>query len=139
MIDRKEFMNLLDSVEPIPRMIKVHSLGGIVMCVRPLKVSEEKKLASHLKAMTDTAKAYQDAMKDSDLNAAEYAMERMKELSHLVKVQKIAYCLVDEHGNRLVESIDELDAFGVDVIEELTDEIDKAATYKPLRDAIKKK
>jgi hypothetical protein len=139
MMNRDDFRKLLDSVEPIPRMVTMRSLGGIVMCVRPLKVAEERELAKHLSALSGVSKDYQTALRDGDAQAAEQALEKAKELNYRVRVEKIAYCLVDENGQRLVEDASELESFGVDVIEELSDRIDEAATYKSLNDAIKKK
>jgi hypothetical protein len=139
MMKRDDFRRLLDSVEPIPRMITVKSMGGIVMCVRPLKVAEERELAKHLSALSGVSKDYQTALRDGDAQAAEKALEAAKELNYRVRVEKIAYCLVDEDGQRLVEDVAELEKLGVDVIEELSDRIDEAATYKSLNEAIKKK
>jgi len=136
---REDFLKMLDSVEPIPRMVTVKSLGGIVVCIRPLKVSEEKEIAKHLSALTEITREYQAAVKDGDMQAAESAIEKAKELNYAIKMQKIAYCLVDEDGSHIVETISELDHFGVDVIEEISDKIDESATYKSLQEAIKKK
>jgi hypothetical protein len=136
---RDDFLKLLDSVEPIPRMVTIKSLGGIVMCIRPLKVSEEKEVAKHLSALTEITREYQSAVKDGDMQAAESAIEKAKELNYAIKMQKIAYCLVDEDGSHIVETISELDHFGVDFIEEISDKIDESATYKSLHEAIKKK
>jgi hypothetical protein len=136
---RDDFLKLLDSVEPIPRMVTIKSLGGVVVCVRPLKVSEEKEIAKNLVLLSDVSREYQSALQSGDMQLAESAIEKAKELNYAIKMQKIAYCLVDEDGSHIVETISELDHFGVDVIEEISDKIDESATYKSLQEAIKKK
>lgn len=136
---REDFRKLLDSVEPIPRMVTIKSLGGVVMRVRPLKVSEEKELAGFLNEISAIRKKYNEAISsNSDADIEEY-IEEVKRLNSKVVLQKVAYCLVDEDGRHIVEDISELECFGVDVIEEITAKIDESATYKSLGDAIKKK
>jgi len=136
---RSDFLKLLDSVEPIPRMVTIKSLGGIVVCIRPLKVSEEKEIGKHIAALGEITRKYQECVKTGDMQAAEAIIDEAKELNYAIKMQKIAYCLVDENGSHIVEAVSELDHFGVDVIEEMSDKIDESATYKSLNEAIKKK
>ena len=136
---RSDFLKLLDSVEPIPRMVTIKSLGGIVVCIRPLKVSEEKEIGKHIVSLGDITRKYQECVKSGDMALAESIIEEAKDLNYAIKMQKIAYCLVDENGSHIVEAVSELDHFGVDVIEEMSDKIDESATYKSLNEAIKKK
>lgn len=120
-------------------MISVKSLGGVVMRVRPLRVSEERELSSCLSEMTQLNREYSAAISSSDPGEAESIITRMKELNYHFRMRKIAFCLVDEDGNHIVEDFQELDRFGVDVIEELSEKIDDKATYKALFEDIKKK
>jgi hypothetical protein len=136
---RDDFLKLLDSTNPIPRMISVKSLGGVVMRVRPMRVSEERELSLCLSEMSELSRQYQDAIDSRDAGATEAIIEQLKSLNYKLRMQKIAYCLVDEDGNQIIEDLGELERFGVDVIEELSDKIDDKATYKSLYDDIKKK
>jgi hypothetical protein len=137
-MNREQFLKLLD-VDPIPRKITVKSLGGVTMCVRALKGSEAKMLSAESKNVVNFAGRYQEAVKANDAVDLEAMAEEMMDMAHSLSLRKILFCLVDEDGSPLASDLSELEGFGLDFVNEISEAIDAIPTQRAMYEEIKKK
>jgi hypothetical protein len=111
MSERKQFMDFLADVKPIPKMIKLKAWDNKILHVRALTPGEQKEL----RKLAD---------ENSDMD---------------VKVFVVMRGLVDSDGNQMIDDQSAFDNVGYDAICELFDKITDVTTNKLMQEAVRGK